>query len=222
MITEPWSPGSISRGCPTRKSVKSCAFRKERCVRGSSTRIGSCKIIWTNFGKILFLNRRLKMDEFDDSEIARLLRLKRYEQPPPGYFENFMHEFHRRQRDELLRQPLWRICLERVHNFMLGLNVGSLASYPAAVTAVLLCAAIISVKIYQQPETARVALQSPPAISVPANTEGEWSLASPVATQILRTQPVRSFHESAQTHRAAPPRYVLDSVPVSYEPTFRF
>ena len=40
--------------------------------------------------------------------------------------------------------------------------------------------------------------------------------------QILRTQPVRSFNESAQTHRAAPPRYVLDSIPVSYEPTFRF
>jgi hypothetical protein len=161
------------------------------------------------------------MDEFNDNEIARLLRLKRYEQPPPGYFENFLHEFHRRQRDELLRQPLWRICLERAHTLMLRLDVRSLASYPAAVTAVLVCAAVISLKIYQQPETARVALQSPPALSVPANAE-ELNLASPVATQILRTQPVRSFHQSAQTHRAAPPRYVLDSVPVSYEPTFRF
>jgi len=163
------------------------------------------------------------MDQFDDTEIARLLRLKRYEQPPPGYFENFLHEFHRRQRDELLRQPLWRICLDRAHNFMLQLDVRSLASYPAAVAAVLLCAAVISLKIYQQPETARVALQNPPALSVPANAGGEeWSLASPVAAQILRTQPVRSFRESALTHRAAPPRYVLDSVPVSYEPTFRF
>jgi hypothetical protein len=162
------------------------------------------------------------MDEFDDREIARLLRLKRYEQPPPGYFENFLHEFHRRQRDELLRQPLWRICLERAHAFMLGLDVRSLASYPSAVTAVLVCAAIISLKIYQQPETARVALQSPPAISTPVSADEEWNLASPVSMQILRTQPVRSFRESAQTHRAAPPRYVLDSVPVSYEPTFRF
>src|SRR6266513_4219008 len=145
------------------------------------------------------------MDEFNDSEIARLLRLKRYEQPPSGYFENFLHELHRRQRDELLRQPLWRICLERAHNFMLQLNVRSLTSYPAAVTAVLLCAAIISLKIYQQPETARVALQSPPAISVPANAEGEWNLVSPVATQTFRTQPVRTFPiECAQTHRAAP------------------
>ena len=161
------------------------------------------------------------MNEFDDNEIARLLRLKRYEQPPPGYFDNFLHEFHRRQRDEMLRQPLWRICLERAHGFMLRLDVKSLASYPAAVAAVLVCAAVISLKIYQQPETGRVALQSPPALSVPPSSEGEWSLTSPVATQIFRTQPVRRFNESAQTHRA-PPRYVLDSVPVSYEPTFRF
>jgi hypothetical protein len=43
-----------------------------------------------------------KMDPFGNDEIARLLRLKRYEQPPPAYFENFLHEFRRRQRDELL------------------------------------------------------------------------------------------------------------------------
>lgn len=163
------------------------------------------------------------MDQFDDTEIARLLRLKRYEQPPPGYFEDFLHEFHRRQRDELLRQPLWRICLERAHGLMLRLEPRSLASYPAAVAAVLVCAAVISLKIYQQPDTARVALQSPPALSLPVNAEGEeLNLGSPVRAQILRMQPVRSFHDSAQTHRAAPPRYVLDSVPVSYEPTFRF
>jgi hypothetical protein len=162
------------------------------------------------------------MDEFNDNEIARLLRLKRYEQPPPGYFENFLHEFHRRQRDELLREPLWRICLGRAHNFMLQLDIRSLVSFPTAVAAALVCAGVISLKVYQQPETARVAIQSPPTLSMPVATEQEWDLAAPVAPQIVRMQPVRSFHESVQTHRAAPPRYVLDSVPVSYEPAFKF
>jgi hypothetical protein len=164
------------------------------------------------------------MDEFNDNEIAKLLRLKRHEQPPPGYFENFLHEFHRRQRNELLRQPLWRILLERTQDFMFRLNVRSLTSYPAAIAAVLVCAAFISVKIYQEPGTANVAaLQRGPALSTAVNAEGEWTLASPVATRIFRTQPLRSLNESsAHTHRAAPPRYVLDSVPVSYEPTFRF
>ncbi|HEU5245462.1 MAG TPA: hypothetical protein VFU09_00070 [Candidatus Udaeobacter sp.] len=163
------------------------------------------------------------MNEFDDNEIARLLRLKRYEQPPPGYFENFLHEFHRRQRDEMLRQPLWRIFLERAHGFMFRIDVRPLASYPAAVAAVLVCAAVISLKIYQQPETARVALQSPSVLSAPSNAGEELTLARPRTAPILRMQPLRSFNEGAQTHRAGvPPHYVLDSVPVSYEPTFRF
>ena len=162
------------------------------------------------------------MDEFNDNEIARLLRLKRYEQPPPGYFENFLHDFHRRQRDELLRQPLWRICFERAHNFVSQLDIRTLAPYSTAVAAVFVAAALFSLKVYQHPDATRVAVQSPPILSAPVNAEEEWSLASPVSTHIFKPQPVRSFPENAQTHRAAPPRYVLDSVPVSYEPSFKF
>src|SRR3954454_10285328 len=125
------------------------------------------------------------MHESDDHDITTLLRLKKYEQPPPGYFDNFLHEFHRRQRDELLRQPLWRICLERAHDFMFRLNVPSLTSYPAAATAVLVCAAILSLKIYQ-PQPANVAVHSRPALSAAVNADGEWTLASPVsATRVL-------------------------------------
>src|ERR1041385_6885116 len=104
------------------------------------------------------------MDEFNDNEIARLLRLKRYEQPPPGYFDSFLHEFHRRQRDELLRQPLWRTCLDRVQDFMFRLSIPSLTTYQAAAAAVLLCAAVLSVKISYQPERAIVS-QNRPALS---------------------------------------------------------
>ena len=165
------------------------------------------------------------MDQFPDSEIAKLLRLKKYEQPPPGYFENFLHEFHRRQRDELLRQPLWRICLERAHDFMFRLNVPSLTSYPAAVVAVLICAAVISLRISQPSGSANIARQSRPAISTAVNAEGEWTLASPISARVFTTQPLRKSNKSAFTHSrnsGTPPRYVLDSVPVSYESTFRF
>jgi hypothetical protein len=163
------------------------------------------------------------MDEFNDNEIGKLLRLKKYEQPPPGYFDNFLHEFHRRQRDELLREPLWKIFVQRAQDFMFRLNVPALTSYPVAATALFACAAIISFKIYQGPEnTNNVAVQSRPAFTAPANVDGEWTLASPVATRVT-AQPIRKSHDSAYTHRAAaPPRYVLDSVPVSYDTAFRF
>jgi len=162
------------------------------------------------------------MDEFNDSEIAKLLRLKRYEQPPAGYFENFLHEFHRRQRDELLRQPIWRICFERTRDFVSSFSLSTLTSYPAAVTAVLVCAAIISLRIYQTPQPPTVAVKDRPVMVVPASTEPEWTLASPVATRVFNTRSLRNITESAQTHRSGTPRYVLDSVPVSYETTFKF
>ena len=167
------------------------------------------------------------MDDFNDNEIAKLLRLKRYEQPPPGYFENFLHEFHRRQRDELLRQPLWRICVDRAHDFLLRLKLAPLASYPVAATAMLVCAAVISLKLYQTPQPASLARQdSQPqrqVFSTPTARDGEWTLASPVATRFFSAQPLRNPTESGHTHtRTTPPRYVLDSVPVSYETTFKF
>jgi hypothetical protein len=160
------------------------------------------------------------MNEPNEIDIGKLLRLKRFEQPPPDYFDNFLHEFHRRQRDELLREPVWRICLQRIQDFMFRLNVPGLTSYPAAITAVLLCAALFSLKIHQAPRNGNVAgtTQPPPVVA-----DSAWSLSAPVATRDLAPTPLHNASYSSHTHRAAiPPRYVLDSTPVSYEAAFRF
>src|SRR6202011_4474370 len=164
------------------------------------------------------------MNQFNEDEIGKLLRLKKFEQPPPGYFDNFLHEFHRRQRDELLREPIWRIALQRTQDFLFRLNIPGLASYPAAVTALLICAAVISLKVYQTPETVNVAAQNrAPVVATTTLPDSNWSLSNPVTTRELGPSLVRTVKDSSKTHRVtAPPRYVLDSTPVSYEPAFRF
>jgi hypothetical protein len=162
------------------------------------------------------------MEDFDDKEIKALLRLKRHEQPLPGYFEDFLHEFHRRQRDELLRQPLWQIALQRAQDFMMTLNVARLASYPVAVTAVLICAAVISLRITQTPPEQPSMAQVAPVITPQTVTDESWSLAEPASTRVALPPP-RIQYSNVLTHRTAtPPRYVLDSMPVSYESTLRF
>ena len=164
------------------------------------------------------------MDPLNEEQIGKLLRLKKYEQPPPAYFENFLHEFHRRQRDELLKEPVWRIALQRAQDFLHRLNIPGLASYPAMATAVVVCAAVISLKVYQTPATATVAAQNrAPVVATTTLTDSNWSLSSPVTTRDLGPSLVRPVKDSSKTHRVAvPPRYVLDSTPVSYEPAFRF
>ncbi len=172
------------------------------------------------------------MDNFDENEIGKLLRLKRFEQPPPGYFENFLHEFHRRQRDELLRQPLWSVLWQRLSDSLFRLNIPSLTSYPAAVAAALVCAAVLSLKVYQAPQSSNTAMAD---FAAPLSHESvidqmpaervvdNFTLSSPLATRRLGPDLSRQMNESVYTHRAAtPPRYVLDRLPVSYEPSFKF
>ena len=172
------------------------------------------------------------MDNFDENDIGTLLRLKKYEQPPPAYFENFLHEFHRRQRDELLRQPVWSVMWQRLSDSLFRFNIPSLTSYPAAVAAVLVCAAVVSLKIYQAPQATDLAMVESAALTSHRSVIDQMStervpdvftLSSPLSSRSLGPDLSRQVNESAYTHRAStPPRYVLDRLPVSYEPSFKF
>jgi hypothetical protein len=180
--------------------------------------------------------------EFDD--LQKLLRLKRHEQPPPEYFEGFLREFHLRQREELLRQPLWRIALERVQAFVGGMGELALPrmAYAGATAAVLIAAGIASYNILNsQPEIggSRIANAGDTPQKVgqtvaykPAFKDGYKAGEAPVAgPAVVRMagwngQPVQLLVpaempnlQSAQavSSSAITPRYVIDSHPVSYE-----
>ena len=76
----------------------------------------------------------------------RIIRLKRYEKPPEGYFEDFLREFHRRQRAELLRPSIAGLLLERVGALLAEIRVPAMAYAGAAAVAV-----IASVMILRHP-----------------------------------------------------------------------
>ena len=160
----------------------------------------------------------------DQSEIQKLLKLKRYEQPPQEYYDQFLRDFQRRQRADLIRTPLWEIALHRVQAFFSEPFISQLA-YAGATAAVLLVAGVTSVKILNSGNeeihgTQILASNSAPKISVPAQSsmglvESRIRLAD---WNTIPNQPVSAGAQSAATN----PHYVIDTRPVSYEPPSSF
>ena len=102
------------------------------------------------------------MDSSINDKIARQLRLKRYEQPPAQYFEDFLHEFRRqqRERDEFRHRSLWRrIWFERGRYSVFWHNLWPLAYTGAAMVAVVAGSVVISMK-HQQPDTTQLPVQA--------------------------------------------------------------
>lgn len=147
----------------------------------------------------------------DPDEISRLLRLKRFEQPSPEYFENFLEEFKSRQRSQLLREPAWRIAWDRLCAFF-GEQAPARLGYGLASAAVLVAAAIASFNILESrptetAETASVADSQPAAVQA-----ASLNLNPQVQLPGLPSLDRRTAHTASYL-----PRYVMDARPVSYE-----
>lgn len=136
----------------------------------------------------------------NDDQISKLLRLKRYEHPPEGYFDRFLEEFQERQRTELIRRPILSILWERICSFVPDFEVPRLAY--AAVAA---CAVLGAVAVVGGPETGSLASRT----ATPAAES--LSLASTKAPTIGAPAPVMlASAPSPAVH------YVLPTRPVSY------
>ena len=72
------------------------------------------------------------MSEFED--IQRLIRLKRFEKPEEGFTENFLQQFHQRQRAEMLKQSSVELFWERATTWWDNLLVPKWGMVAAAVS----------------------------------------------------------------------------------------
>ena len=73
-----------------------------------------------------------------NESISKLLRLKRYEQPRPDYFEDFLAEFQLRQRAEVIHRPFWNIAWDRFSSLfspLPSMRLVAASSFAAAMIA---------------------------------------------------------------------------------------
>lgn len=173
------------------------------------------------------------MMPLDDDKISKLLRVKRYEQPPEGYFEQFLRDFHQRQREELLRRSTLRLAWDRLTARLEGLLPAapewtlSQISYASASVCVLAIATVFTVNMLQHPggqHATHVASTASP--SMPLMEPVTSTVSYPEDRLTLNAQlrlpevPLREPGLSpAASHQ---PRYILDTRPASYEPPFSF
>ncbi len=161
--------------------------------------------------------------QLNEQQLQALLRLKRFEQPPPGYFDDLLHAVHRRQREEMLRRPAWRIFLDRVGGFLTSSQRDW--AYAGSLAAVLMIGiGMIQIALPKHtPATPSVALaqvaQQDPALPV-AQQEPAFNLQGNPhfkITKIQRNHP-RETRESL-AGAEIPVRFVIDTQPASYEPS---
>jgi hypothetical protein len=172
-----------------------------------------------------------------EEQLSALLRIKRFEQPPPQYFDQLLQNIHRRQRSELLRRPLWKIAAERMQTFFSEHSMSHL-SYAGALASVVVVG-VVGIGILtsggsMEPGSARGLSASAeartPKESSPLNNA--FSQKKLIAIETARPQaafgpstlPTSAPLPNAETltspawHQPSSTRYVIDARPASFEP----
>jgi hypothetical protein len=155
-----------------------------------------------------------------EEQLAALLRLKRYEQPPPAYFDRLLQDIQRRQRTELLRQPLWQIAIERVQTFFSEHSMGGLSFGGAMAAVLILGLATIGLltpgPVERTPRSSMVVSATKPSASPLLSLQ----TPSTAAGATLDSQPFPTAPSGREVSHF--PRFIIDARPASYEPSFQF
>jgi hypothetical protein len=155
----------------------------------------------------------------DEKQLQQLLKLKRFEQPAPGYFERALEEFHRRQRAEILRRSALQIWFERLTSSFGNFRVPA-SAYAGAFGVFAVIATLLGTGLWTPEATSwnSTAGATPSEIS-------DSGLRLTNRGEIQLSKPEPKFQKLFPTIRpsdASRPRYILDRQPVSYQPPVSF
>jgi hypothetical protein len=155
--------------------------------------------------------------QLNEKQLQALLRLKRYEQPPPGYFDDLLSSIHERQREEMLRRPAWRLALERVSTFFQSMRVDW--RYAFTMAGILLT----GIGIIQIALPKHAAKQSQPmaviAQPVALQSGPMLSLQPPPPQEPKMLPPLQRVAVPARPGTQPAPQFVGGALPASYETT---
>ncbi len=157
--------------------------------------------------------------QLNEKQLQALLRLKRYEQPPPGYFGDLLSSIHERQREELLRRPAWRIAAERVKTFFQSFRVDW--RYAGAMAGILLTGiGMIQIALPKQ-QPGLFASSKPNIIAEPVSLQAAPS--APMLTLDVKNQkllpPLQRVSLRSRSGTQASLQFAGGGLPTSYEAT---
>jgi hypothetical protein len=141
----------------------------------------------------------------NDEAISKLLRLKRYEVPPVGYHENFLREFHRRQRSAMLKASPWQNLWESLTDIWPNFQVPKLAYAAFAAVAIGVGGLMISQPVPADPSRTSLA---------GLNRVPDFSLSPKSPVTIGNTLPVSSRADSR--HYVLQPSPARNDQPLSF------
>jgi hypothetical protein len=124
----------------------------------------------------------------NEDSITKLLRLKRYEQPPEEYFQNFLAEFQTRQRSEVIHRPLIHIVWDRFSSLFVMPPIPRLAMASSVLAAVLTAAFILNWSDDVEPSS--LTLTSSGAVQLDSKKQTSPSKVGSTVHYVLPASPV--------------------------------
>lgn len=158
----------------------------------------------------------------NEESMHRIIRLKRYEQPPEGYCENFLKEFHQRQRAELLKPSLTTLLRERFESLISEFRVPAFAYAGATAVAILASVAILKVNPSASSTPAAFAVSYSGSSQDPSLAQNPYS-QTPITIDKMQPVSLRMNAPAAEnSSRLFPTSYSLQASPASHESPLSF